>query len=438
LAVKEFNRSSIFTGALLVLALLALLPGRSSMADEWNEVSQRDARISLGASALGQAIEYHARRKVRYGIAEIGSWRARSGGFPRAEVYAQILQHNARFTSKFDLKDEAEDWNFLKGEELEFGAQKTYWNSLGQGKYRSFGFRDHECVMYLQFWGMTAETRGVDAGTRMLSGYYCNPAGHSLSDEAIANVLASLRVISSGKLTAATTATNSSQITEDFDGRWIIEVKDVSSPFDVDRQVIRILDHRFSVRVEFNGWRGTVSGEIDRAGRLDGTGSLKATGRKPTQLKFSAKVSNETFHVNTTGSEFWGRPPSFTINLKRESEAALSGSNLTPQTAETVNGKWLLEFMEETSPSSADVQLVDVIGNRFSAEVSTNGWRGTVSGEFDKLGNLEGTGRLKRMGHTSRTFKFSAKRSNGTFRSNTVINAQSGSVTTITINLTRH
>ena len=43
--MKEFNRSSIFTGALLVLVLLALLPGRSVLAVEWNEITQRDARM---------------------------------------------------------------------------------------------------------------------------------------------------------------------------------------------------------------------------------------------------------------------------------------------------------------------------------------------------------------------------------------------------------
>jgi len=63
--MKEFNRSSIFSGALFVLALIALLPGRLALAEEWNEVSQSDARISLGAPALSQASEYHARKKVR-------------------------------------------------------------------------------------------------------------------------------------------------------------------------------------------------------------------------------------------------------------------------------------------------------------------------------------------------------------------------------------
>ncbi len=85
--MKRFIRSSIFSGALFVLALIALLPGRSALAEEWNEITESEARISLGASALSQASEYHARQKVRYGIAEIGSWEARTGSFPREQFY---------------------------------------------------------------------------------------------------------------------------------------------------------------------------------------------------------------------------------------------------------------------------------------------------------------------------------------------------------------
>ena len=201
--MKEFNRSSIFSGALLVLALIAFLPGRLALAEEWSEITERDARITLGAPALRQASEYHARQKVTYGIAEIGSWRARTGGFPRAEVYAQILQ-KGRFTSKFDLKDVTKDWNLFEDKNLKFGGRNSYWNSLGQGRYRTFAFDDHECVAFRQFWGMHSGTRGVDAGTRMLIGYYCGPAEVSLSEQTIDIVLDSLRVRSSGRLTATT------------------------------------------------------------------------------------------------------------------------------------------------------------------------------------------------------------------------------------------
>ncbi len=214
--MKEFNRSSIFSGALFVLALIALLPGRSAMADEWNEVSQSDARISLVAPSLSEASVDHARRKVTYGIAERGSWVSPAGLFPRAEVYAEILKDNARFTSKIDLKDGTKNWHFLQGKTLKFGDQNSYWNGLGQGKYSTFNFQGHECVAFRQFWGMIAETRGVDAGTRMLIGYYCGPVEVSLSEQIIESVLDSIQVMSTGELTAAT---STAQTAQDFDGR---------------------------------------------------------------------------------------------------------------------------------------------------------------------------------------------------------------------------
>ncbi len=99
--------------------------------------------------------------------------------------------------------------------------------------------------------------------------------------------------------------------------------------------------------------------------------------------------------------------------------------------------RWIFEIMEGQSPSSADRQVISIVDNRFKVKVSTNGWRGNISGEIDHLGNLAGTGTIRRMGFTPRTFEFSASQSNGAFRTSVVIAAQSGSVTTITINLIR-
>ena len=109
----------------------------------------------------------------------------------------------------------------------------------------------------------------------------------------------------------------------------------------------------------------------------------------------------------------------------------------TPKITQEPGEKWVFEIMEGQSPSSVDRQIVSIVDNKFSVNVSTSGWRGTITGEIDQLGNLEGTGILKRMGHTARTFKFSARPSNGSFHSNTAVTAQFGSVTTITIKLAR-
>jgi hypothetical protein len=120
--------------------------------------------------------------------------------------------------------------------------------------------------------------------------------------------------------------------------------------------------------------------------------------------------------------------------------SAVPGSAEVKATPETTQGPgeiWIFKIMEGQSPYSADRQVIAIVDNRFSVNVSTNGWRGNISGEIDHLGNLAGTGTIRRMGSTPRTFEFSASQSNGTFRTSIVIAAQSGSVTTITIELAR-
>lgn len=192
------DRSSPLIGALLLLVLFALSPGGSALADEWTDIPAHEARISFDAASLTGAYSRHARSTEALATAEVGTWLAFPDGFPRAQVYAKVLHSNVRFTSRLDLKDETKSWTLLKDKTLEFGDRNSYWNSVGQGSYRSFVYEDHECVAFQQYWGQIEETRGVDAGTRMLFGYYCNPAGDPLSEETIDGLLDSLRVRTSG------------------------------------------------------------------------------------------------------------------------------------------------------------------------------------------------------------------------------------------------
>jgi hypothetical protein len=124
---------------------------------------------------------------------------------------------------------------------------------------------------------------------------------------------------------------------------------------------------------------------------------------------------------------------------KADIPAGSSGTvaKATPKITQEPGEKWVFEIMEGQSPSSADKQIVSIVDNKFSVNVATNGWRGNISGEIDHLGNLAGTGTIRRMGSTPRTFEFSASQSDGAFHTSVVIDAQIGSVTTITIELAR-
>lgn len=467
--MKRFNRSSVFTGALLVLALIAFLPGPLVVAEEWNEISRSDARISLDAPSLRQAYVYHARRKVAYGIAEIGSWEARTERFPHAKIYAEILRENARFSSKFDLKNMTREWNFLKGKNLKFGGQSSYWNGLGQGRFRTFAFDGHECVAFRQFWGMVAASRGVDAGTRMLIGYYCNPSGISLSEQTIDGILDSIHVISSGELTAASSA---AEATQDFEGKWIFEIADANHTSRKDRRVIEIENGKFSIAVDFDGWRGAVAGEITTSGHLTGTTRLQKMqyGRRVDQYEASylkGEFHAKTFYGQRLGGGGVPSPVTFVIDLTKYAassgtECLLShceedhnqGTNPLPdnqtdlrepdrvvqeasiQSPESrapqasgeeqqaalsqvngeIGGEWVLEIREPQYMASGDKVTVDIVGGKFTAIVSADGWRGSVSGRIDKSGLLVASGYLRKPSRPAVLLKWSSQRSGNGYR----------------------
>lgn len=200
-ALKGAPRPCLFAGALLVVLIsVAALPAHPAAGDEWTPISRERARLSYDVPGLSDAVVLHVAQKMSLGIAEICIWKGRTGDFPRGEVYAEVLQHNVRYIKRIDLEDVTTGWNFLKDRTLQFGARNSYWNRMGQGKYREFTFEHHECVAFSQFWGSVAETRGVDAGTRMLFGYYCQPAGASLGQATIDGLLDSLRVRTTGDL----------------------------------------------------------------------------------------------------------------------------------------------------------------------------------------------------------------------------------------------
>jgi hypothetical protein len=99
--------------------------------------------------------------------------------------------------------------------------------------------------------------------------------------------------------------------------------------------------------------------------------------------------------------------------------------------------KWIFEIMEGQSPSSADRQVILIVDNRFKVKVSTNGWRGNISGEIDHLGNLAGTGTLYWMGRTPALLNFEVKSSKESFHTNVVATNHWNTPPSFTIHLTR-
>jgi hypothetical protein len=109
----------------------------------------------------------------------------------------------------------------------------------------------------------------------------------------------------------------------------------------------------------------------------------------------------------------------------------------TPKITQEPGEKWVFEIMEGQSPSSADRQVILIVDNRFKVKVSTNGWRGNISGEIDHLGNLAGTGTLYWMGRTPALLNFEVKSSKESFHTNVVATNHWNTPPSFTIHLTR-
>ena len=125
---------------------------------------------------------------------------------------------------------------------------------------------------------------------------------------------------------SSSTSATSQQMTTDlplsFDGVWIVEIVVQSDRSPGDRVETEITDGEFSLDFSAGGYRGTITGEIDRTGRLSATGIarwISAVG----MFQFSTLYNNSSFQkivtVNTQSPRFLGRFFVFEITLTRAS-----------------------------------------------------------------------------------------------------------------------
>jgi hypothetical protein len=124
-------------------------------------------------------------------------------------------------------------------------------------------------------------------------------------------------------------------------------------------------------------------------------------------------------------------------DIPAQSDRTLTVAMATPETIQGVGEKWFFEIMEGQSPSSADRQVISIVDNRFKVKISTNGWRGIISGEIDQRGNLAGTGTLYWMGRTPALLNFEVKSSKESFHTNVVATNHWNTPPSFTIHLTR-
>ncbi len=86
-----------------------------------------------------------------------------------------------------------------------------------------------------------------------------------------------------------------------------------------------------------------------------------------------------------------------------------------PELPGAYDGEWDLKLWVENMILNAAETRVFVTDGKFSAKISAEWMRGTLSGKILSDGILEGSGYLKKMGWSQRTFVFTARYRNGQF-----------------------
>jgi hypothetical protein len=235
---------------------------------------------------------------------------------------------------------------------------------------------------------------------------------------------------------------------ENFDGRWIFEIADADNFSVTDTRTVEIQDNQFAVKFSINGWHGQIRGEINKYGRMVGRGNVSGPGwgRQNLPLKFVAEhrsgefgedvlidwkggdsILRIRFSRQTTKVECSSTPcedknegavASLPDNQSTQEISAQPSKNVAKAIPEKFDGKWVFEISDVDNLSNVDRQIVEVRNGNSRAEVSFNGWHGTIALEIDKFGKLTGSGTVNGLGFGKRNalVKFTSVYDAGGFR----------------------
>lgn len=459
-------------GKVFLLVMPLIVVSATVRADEFRPIPAGDSHIKFPSKHFAGTTPKTFRSEIRHGFREYSTY---SKGQTRAEIFHIRVTSNRYFRALETPKENITAWNYFNDKEITWDISgKKGGASIGLIRYQKFllGSEKRECVSFTSAWGTS---HGGKAGkTRKMEGYFCKPIGESLSAEEILSLTGNIRITEQVQSSAAIAS-------ENFNGKWVFEIREASNRSNSDKSVIEIKDGRFSVEVSFYGWRGTVTGEIDSSGNLAGTTNLKKMRYGGRQAPFETSYLNGEFHAKAAGKASW-MPASFMIDLTRaaalseaeclateceekdeqtpgsspnnqanlqeldgangaltqspesqvapapaeerqvappelhdESQAAIKGQHAavvakaTPEPAGNFDGEWVLEVREPSYMPSGDKVTVNVVDGRFTANVSANGWRGSVSGRIDRSGIFVASGYLRKPSKPAALLKWSSE-----------------------------
>ena len=92
---------------------------------------------------------------------------------------------------------------------------------------------------------------------------------------------------------------------DEIDGEWVLEIREPSYMPSGDKVTVNVVDGRFTANVSANGWRGSVSGRIDRSGILVASGYLRNPSKPAALLKWSSEPSGNRYNAKIPATTNW-------------------------------------------------------------------------------------------------------------------------------------
>jgi hypothetical protein len=106
---------------------------------------------------------------------------------------------------------------------------------------------------------------------------------------------------------------------DEIDGEWVLEIREPSYMPSGDKVTVNVVDGRFTANVSANGWRGSVSGRIDRSGILVASGYLRNPPRPSALLKWSSEPSGNRYNAKIPAITNW-LSMTFEVSLSRSAK----------------------------------------------------------------------------------------------------------------------
>ena len=107
--IPRFHR-----GAFLAALLAMLASSHAASSAEWQVIPQGGSRLAIDAPGLDEESSRFNRKKESGNTMELGKWAPKVGQFPRAEIFANILEGNFHWKKApyGNLRSETSKWNF--------------------------------------------------------------------------------------------------------------------------------------------------------------------------------------------------------------------------------------------------------------------------------------------------------------------------------------